>query len=108
MAKKIYENPQNGYREKVPTGFNIWVLLFGPFWYLFNGMIGKGILWLVVAALVGSFTFGLGALLVWIILAFKANKTREKQYLTNGWKFIRYENEIDDKNNEKRNIGDLS
>lgn len=99
MSKKIYENPQNGYREEIPTGFNVWVLLFGPFWYLFNGMIGKGILWFVVALILASFTFGIGALVIWIILAFKANKAREKQYLSNGWKFIGYENRI--KNKEK-------
>jgi len=35
---KIFENPQNNYTERVKEGFNWPVLLFGPLWYLFNGM----------------------------------------------------------------------
>ncbi|AOQ24764.1 hypothetical protein MTAT_04370 [Moorella thermoacetica] len=91
---KVYENPRNNYREKVKEGFNWWVLLFGPLWYLFNGMAGKGIGWLLVAILAGAFTLGIGAIVVWIVAGAKANADKEKKYLEQGWKFVGYEDEI--------------
>jgi hypothetical protein len=40
--------------QRNKRGFNWPVLLFGPLWYLFNGMIAKGLFWLLVAIIVGS------------------------------------------------------
>jgi hypothetical protein len=60
-------------------------------------MIAKGLFWLLVAIIVGSFTFSTGALIVWIICACRANKEKEEKYLENGWKFAGYESEIDNK-----------
>lgn len=95
MAKfKVYENTTNGHREKVKEGFNWLVFLFGPIWYLFNGMIGKGLAWLLVAALAGAFTLGIGALVVWIIAGAKANSEKEKKFLEQGWRLLGYEDEI--------------
>lgn len=95
MAKwKVYENQANGYRERVKDGFNWVVLLFGPFWYLFNGMVGMGLFWLLVALLVGIPTVGIGGLIVWIIAGFMANSQKEKKYLQKGWKYLGYEDEI--------------
>ncbi|MGE5626656.1 MAG: DUF2628 domain-containing protein [Solirubrobacterales bacterium] len=92
MAKyKVYKNPANGYTEKVKDGFNWVVLLFGPIWYLFNSMVGKGVAWLLVAILAGSFTFGIGGIIVWIIAGAKANGDKEKSFLSQGWIFERYE-----------------
>ncbi|MDN5362686.1 MAG: hypothetical protein PWP70_1733 [Moorella sp. (in: firmicutes)] len=91
---KIYENPVNNYREKVKEGFNWWVLLFGPLWYLFNGMVGQGIGWFMVAVFAGYFTLGIGTVIVWIIAGAKANADKEKKYLQKGWKFVGYEDEI--------------
>jgi hypothetical protein len=92
MAKyKIYQNPSNNYTEKVKEGFNWVVFFFGPLWYLFNGMIGQGITWLLIAILAGAFTLGIGAIIVWVICGTKANKDKEKKYLCAGWKFIGYE-----------------
>lgn len=102
MAKyKVYKNPHNNYREKVKDGFNWWVLLFGPFWYLFKGFIGKAILWFIVALVVGSFTVGIGAIIVWLICAFKANKALQERYLSKGWEYLGYEDELNKKREEK-------
>lgn len=95
MARwKIYENPVNGYRERVKDGFNWVVLFFGPLWYFFNGLPGKGFGWFLVAVLVGAFTFGFGAIVVWLIAGVKANTEKEKMYLEKGWKFAGYEDEL--------------
>lgn len=100
MAKyKVYQNPSNGYTEKVKEGFNWLVFFFGPIWYLFNGMVGQGVAWLVVAILLSSFTLGIGGLIIWIIAGAKANGEKEKKYLSNGWKFIGY-----DEQNQKSEI----
>lgn len=95
MARfKVYENPANGYQEKVKDGFNWWVLIFGPLWYLFNGMALQGLAWVLVAFVAGFFTLGIGGLVVWIIAGAKANTEKEKKYLRDGWKFIGYDSDI--------------
>ncbi|WP_053104299.1 DUF2628 domain-containing protein [Neomoorella thermoacetica] len=96
---KIYENPTNNYREKVKEGFNWWVFFFGPLWYLFNGLVGRGIAWLIVAILAGTVTFGIGTIIVWIVAGAKANADKEKKFLEQGWKFIGYEDEINQNTN---------
>lgn len=95
MAKyKVYKNPANGYTEKVKDGFNWPVFFFGPIWYLFNGLVGQGIAWLLVALIAGTFTIGIGAIIVWIIAGVKANKVKEKSFLSKGWLYVGYEDEI--------------
>ena len=99
MAKyKIYKNPANGYTEKVKDGFNWLVFFFGPIWYLFNGFVGQGIAWLLVAIIAGTFTVGIGAFIVWIISGVKANKSKEKAFLSKGWVFVGYEDETNQSN----------
>lgn len=87
----VYENPLNGYREKVKEGFNWLVLLFGPLWFFFNGMVGSGLGWLLVALLAGSFTFGFGGIVVWIIAGARAGSAMGSRYLRQGWKPVGYE-----------------
>ena len=92
MAKyKVFENPSNGHREKVKDGFNWVVLFFGPIWYLFNGMAAQGLGWLLVAVIAGSFTMGLGAVVVWIVAGVKANAGLAGKYLRDGWKHVGWE-----------------
>lgn len=91
---KVYENTSNGHREKVKDGFNWLVFFFGPLWYLFNSMFGKGIFWILLAVFVGGYTFGIGGMIVWIIAGAKANKEKENKYLQKGWKYVGYEDEL--------------
>lgn len=44
------------------SGWNWLSFIFGPFWYLFNGIIGKGILLLFISII----TLGFGIPIVWI------------------------------------------
>lgn len=95
MARyKVYKNPVNNHTERVKDGFNWLVFLFGPIWYLFNGFIGQGIAWLLIAIIAGAPTVGIGALIVWIIAGVKANKSKEKAFLNKGWIYVGYEDEI--------------
>ena len=99
MAKyKVYKNPANDHVERVKDGFNWLVLFFGPIWYLFNGFIGQGIAWLLIALVAGALTLGIGGIIVWIIAGVKANKSKEKAFLNEGWIYVGYEDEIN-KNN---------
>jgi hypothetical protein len=84
---KLYENPTNGYTEKIKEGYNWPVMLAGPCWYLYNGMIGKGLMWLLLAIVIGAFTAFIGAIVVWIIAGAKANKEKEQELLKKGWIF---------------------
>ena len=61
---------------------------------MFNGFVGQGIAWLLVAILAGTFTFGIGGIIVWIVAGVKANKAKEKAFLSKGWEYIGYEDEI--------------
>ena len=101
---KVYKNPANGYTEKVKDGFNWLVFFFGPLWYLFNGFIGQGLAWLLVAMLAAFPTFGIGGLIVWIIAGAKANEAKEKAFLHKGWIYVGYEDEI----SKEVNITELS
>ena len=95
MAKrKVYENPVNGHRETVKDGFNWPVLFLGPLWYFFNGFAGRGFAWLIVAAIAGAFTMGIGGIVVWIIAGAKANSDKETKFLHMGYKYIGYEKEL--------------
>lgn len=87
MAKGYYvlEHPQNKTRERVPDGFNWWVFLFGPIWYFFNGLVGQGLGWFMVALLVALLTSGFGPIIVWLIAAFGAYGARKDMLLQKGW-----------------------
>jgi hypothetical protein len=59
------------------SGFNWWVLLWGPFWYFYKGMWGRGVMFMGIAfavALVTFYLMGLPGYLVWIFAAAKANE----------------------------------
>lgn len=76
-------------------GFNWLVLLFGPVWYLLNGMIGQGLGWLLAAIIAGTIIPVVGAIIVWIIAGVKANGAKEQKYLIKGWVYKGYEDEIE-------------
>lgn len=83
-----YENPSNGKRVRVKRGFNWLVMGFGPLWFLFNGMIFTGLIWLSIALAAGLFTAGIGGILVWLIASFFANGQKERKLIKRGWQSV--------------------
>jgi VIT1/CCC1 family predicted Fe2+/Mn2+ transporter len=83
---KVFENPSNSYQETLQEGFSMFAFLFGGFWYMYHGMFGKGILYLVVTLIAGLLTLGVGAIAIWVWIGFVANKDLERKYLRDGWK----------------------
>jgi len=65
------------------TGWDWFAFLFGPFWYLANGMIGKGIWLLLICAL----TVGLAAPFVWIFCGVKGRSDHWEYRLRNKNRF---------------------
>jgi len=63
--------------EPPRSGFNWWALFFGPFWYFYKNLWGKGLV-LILAAMIAAFVTlavgGLGSALIWIWAATKANE----------------------------------
>lgn len=52
------------------SGWNIVAMLAGPFWYLYRGMSGKGLLMLALCLA----TLGIGVLPVWIYCGLCGNR----------------------------------
>lgn len=84
----VFENPMNGYRESVGGSAILWTLLFGVFYLAYKGAWGWAFIGFLAALLLGSVTFGVGALVVWVLLAFAAPGLVEKSYLRKGWKRV--------------------
>lgn len=85
MQFVTYDNPRNGKRVRVKRGFNWLVFCFGPLWFLFNGMILAGLLWLSIALAAGLFTGGYGGIIIWLIASFLANGQKERKLVKRGW-----------------------
>lgn len=77
MAKSIFENPDNGYREEVNSASFFGVLIFGCLYFLIKGAYGHAVISLVLALI----TFGISNL----FYAFGAKSIVEKTYLRKGW-----------------------
>lgn len=84
----VFENPMNGYRESIGVGAVLWTLLFGVFYLAYKGVWGWAFIGFFAALLLGAVTAGVGAFIVWILLAFAAPGLIEKTYLRKGWKEV--------------------
>lgn len=51
------------------SGWNWSSFILGPFWYLANGLIGKGLVLLIIAFI----TLGFGIPIIWLYCGFKGN-----------------------------------
>ena len=85
---KILEDPSTGKLKTIYKGFNVSVLLLGPFWFAFNKLILRGLWWTFLSVVAGILTLGIGFSVVWIIAGAKANKDAENKYIKTGWKVI--------------------
>ncbi len=84
----IFEDPATGKRRTIRKGFNTSVLILGPFWFFFNGLILRGLWWTLLSVIAGILTLGIGLTLVWIIAGAKAYKDVENKYIKQGWTIV--------------------
>jgi hypothetical protein len=82
MQRNVQSAEQNLNNPK-PRGWNWSSFLLGPFWYLFNGMVGKGVVLLVIALI----TFGFGAPFVWFYCGLRGNSDQYERLLKEKTKF---------------------
>jgi len=74
---QFFENPANGYREKVGHAW-LWTLLFGCFYFAYKGIWRH----FVIAFFVAILTAGIS----WLIYPFFASRIIQRNYLQKGWK----------------------
>ena len=90
----LYENPNNGYRERVGFRSFLGALLLGPIYYALKGAWGHAIVhgigvFLLFGLTVSTFGLGLPLLLVWWgLYALPAPWIAGKQYLRSGWRQV--------------------
>lgn len=83
MKVKLKNNV--GVTKEVKSGFSWTTFFFGFFPALIRGDLKWAIIMFIIAAVVGSFTFGLGAWIPGIIFSFVYNKIYIKELLEKGY-----------------------
>lgn len=90
---KIVLRHESGLVKEVKKGFSWTFLFFGLFVPLVRGDLKWTIIMLLLQALAGAFTFGIGAFVVSLIFAFIYNKVYIKSLLEKGYKATTPEDE---------------
>ncbi len=81
MKTLLFENPANGYRQKVEAPiFGSFIL--GPLYFAFIGAWIPGLIYLVVVTITGG--------LAWLIMPFWTPSMVRKYYLSQGCKEVEY------------------
>ncbi len=101
---KIYEQKASGYTEEVKEGFNGWAFLFGPFWFLVKGMVGKAILTFIVALIIYWIFDIVGVLIFWIIIGDLANRQYQDYLVKKGYSVVKHK---DTKQSKEENEKEL-
>lgn len=83
---KIVMKHDSGVTKEVKVGFSWTVFFFGGFVPLIRGDIKWFAIMLLLSILVGSFTLGIGSLVVGIVFSFIYNKLFIKELLLKGYK----------------------
>ncbi|MCH1627846.1 DUF2628 domain-containing protein [Fredinandcohnia quinoae] len=78
------KNPA-GLTKRVKVGFSWTTFFFGFFPALFRGDLKWAIIMFIIAAALGSFTFGLGGIIADIVFAFIYNKLYIKEMIEKGY-----------------------
>ena len=76
----------SGVKKKIKCGFSWTTLFFGFFVPLFRGDIKWAAIMFITGVALGSFTFGIGALIADIVFACTYNKSYTKDLLIKGYK----------------------
>lgn len=87
MSKVLLRNDA-GIQKEVKIGFSWTTFFFGCFVPLVRGDIKWAIIMIVIALVIGSFTFGMGAAIVGIVFSFKYNKIYAAGLLEKGYKAV--------------------
>ncbi|WP_445489145.1 DUF2628 domain-containing protein [Niallia sp. 03133] len=82
--KAVLKN-QGGLRKEVKVGFSWTTFFFGFFPALFRGDLKWAVIMLVIEAILGSFTLGIGAWISGIVFAFVYNKIYIKELIEKGY-----------------------
>ncbi len=85
---EVYEHPVNKLRVSVKQGFSWPAFLAGAFWFLAKGLGLWALFWFGLVVVLGSFTFGLLAVPVWVAAGFFANDTYRRHLLTQGYRLV--------------------
>lgn len=85
---KVILKHDSGLVKEVKKGFSWTFFFFGVFVPLIRGDLKWAVIMFVLQALVGSFTFGIGAFVVSLIFAFTYNKIYIKGLLEKGYRPI--------------------
>ncbi len=83
---KVILKHESGLVKEVKKGFSWTFFFFGLFVPLIRGDLKWAIIMLLLQALAGAFTFGIGALVVSLIFAFIYNKIYIKGLLEKGYR----------------------
>ena len=84
--KRYFKNKYNGQIREVGEGWSWGVFFFGIFYYLYKGMIGKGLMYLLVNILLVWTIISPILISFWMCLNF--NDEYEKYLLDNGFELM--------------------
>ncbi|MFC0525996.1 DUF2628 domain-containing protein [Pontibacillus salicampi] len=82
---KVTLTNDGGITKRVKCGFSWTTLLFGFFPALFRGDLKWAAIMFITAAVLGSFTFGIGGIIADIVFAFIYNKIHIKELIEKGY-----------------------
>lgn len=71
-------NFDNNSANVTSSNWNWFGFLFGPLWYLYKGMIKKGIIIFIIGTIAATIVPGVGAVAVWIYCGLKGNEDLKK------------------------------
>ncbi len=83
-----FQNPSNGYRETVSGLSILWTFLCGFIYLAIRGVWTHAIAALALVLVAGSFTAGVGGVLVWIVYALFAPTISASNTLERGWEEV--------------------
>ncbi|QWU16092.1 hypothetical protein SAMN04487895_102344 [Paenibacillus sophorae] len=82
--KVVLKNP-GGLTKEVKVGFSWTTFFFGFLPALFRGDLKWAIIMLIIEAVIGSFTLGVGAVVTGIVFSFVYNKIYIKELIEKGY-----------------------
>ncbi|HZG15340.1 MAG TPA: DUF2628 domain-containing protein [Candidatus Bathyarchaeia archaeon] len=83
---KVTLKNEGGITKVVKVGFSWTTFFFGFFPALFRGDLKWAIIMFIIAAVLGSFTFGIGAWVSGIVFSFIYNKIYIKELIEKGYR----------------------